>query len=495
VLGAALAVALAIFLIPASAEARSACARSLSKGVVARLCQSGATKASGTRKVTMRATGYWARSKHGILELHGSTPLRTGLSVRVSALRIKGTEIQLLYTHSGGQWLARFSRLKGRGALRGKVVGKWKGKLQVRLRVGHRSIRPTSVTTIVPIPSQLPAPPVSHRIVRTATGGGGCAVPDSTFDSYFEQEGPGWTGGDGTYSTDLPDGRVAWTFGDSYLGNLASDGSRPASSPMVNNAMMVQSGSSFATLVGGSLSQPQSLVSTGESGSWYWPGASAAEGGGLFQFLFKTSRTGPGLWDFKYTGSYLARYSLPGLAVQSVQPVAASDTIQWGVWVLDDSGYTYIYGIEDRGWDKYVHIARVAAGDLAGQWQYYTGSGWSSDPTTSARVLNGASNQYSVVRMNGKYQLVTQAPLGREIYSYSGSSPVGPFAGKTLLYTTPTWGGDSFTYNAVAHPELSGSGQMLISYNVNSSNMADLYSSPELYRPRFVRAGSSCFGS
>jgi Domain of unknown function (DUF5005) len=463
--------------------------------VVGRLCQSGATKASSGRKVTMHATGYWVRTKRGVLELHGSAPLRVGLSVSVKAVRFKGTEIQLLYTRAGGQWLARFSRLKGKGALRGKVVSKWKGKLQVRLRVGHHSLRPTSVTTVKAIPPIGPTLPVSHRIVRFASGGGGCAVPDGSFDSYFEREGPGWTGGDGTYSTDLPDGRVAWTFGDSYVGTLAPDGSRPSNSPLVNNAMMVQSGSSFATLVGGSLSQPQSLVGTGESGSWFWPGASATEGGNLVQFLFKTSRTGPGLWDFQYSGTYLARYSLPGLSLQSVTPVPASDMIQWGVWVLDDGGYTYIYGIEDRGWDKYVHVARVSAGDVSGQWQYYTGTTWSTDPTSSGRLLNGASNQYSVVRMGGKYQLVSQAPLGRDINSYSAPTPVGPFGNKTLLYTTPTWGGDSFTYNAVAHPELSGSGGLLISYNVNSSNMMDLYSSPELYRPRFVRAASSCFGS
>jgi hypothetical protein len=190
----------------------------------------------------------------------------------------------------------------------------------------------------------------------------------------------------------------------------------------------------------------------------------------------------------------MATYSLPGVSLESVTPVAASDTIQWGVWVLGDGGYTYIYGIEDRGWDKYVHVARVPAGNVSGQWEYYTGATWSTDPTSSARLLNGASNQYSVVKIGAKYQLVSQAPLGRGIYSYSAVTPVGPFLNKTLLYTTPDWGSDTFTYNAVAHPELGGNG-LLISYNVNSSNLSDLYSNPEIYRPRFVRAASSCFGA
>jgi len=33
---------------------------------------------------------------------------------------------------------------------------------------------------------------------------------DSTFDSYVTQNGPGWTGADGTYSVVLPDGTNLW---------------------------------------------------------------------------------------------------------------------------------------------------------------------------------------------------------------------------------------------------------------------------------------------
>ena len=275
---------------------------------------------------------------------------------------------------------------------------------------------------------------------------------------------------------------------------MAADGSRPANTPFVHNSMLLQSGVSAATLTGGSSSQPQAVVNTGETTSYYWPGASAVEGGALVQFLLKMRATGSGAWDFAYAGTYMATYSLPGMAPQSVVPVAASDSISWGMWVLDDGGYTYIYGVEDHGWDKYVHVARVPAGSVSGQWQYYTGSGWSTDPTASARLMDGGSNQFSVVKMGGGYQLITQAPLGTDISAYSATSPVGPFGGKKVLYTTPSWGSDTFTYNAVAHPELSGPGGMLISFNVNTNDSSALYSNPEIYRPRFVRAANSCFG-
>ena len=491
---AALAALLAVFVLPASAGASSPCARSLGNGVVARLCQPSAAQTSARHKVVIHATGYRLSSKHGAVELHGTTPLRTGLGVRVNSVRMKGTKIELLYTHSGGEWLVRFSRLKGRGALRGKVASHWTGKrLQVRLHVGHRSLRPTSVKAIVP--PKPPTSPIPPRVPRVPQGGGGCAVPDQNYDQFFQRDGPGWTGGDGTYSVGLPDGRTAWSFGDSFLGSISPDGSRPISSPIVHNSMLIQSGFATATLTGGSPNQAQPLVSTGESNSWYWPGASAVEGGALVQFLAKTRQTGSGLWNFAYSGSYVATYSLPGLSLQSVVPVPASDTIQWGAWVLDDGGYTYIYGIEDRGWDKYVHAARVPAGAVSGQWQYYSGSAWSTDPASSARLMDGGSNQFSVVKMGGGYQLITQAPLGSQISAYGATSPVGPFGNKKVLYTTPSWGPDTFTYNAVAHPDLSGAGDMLISFNVNTNQGSDLYSNPEIYRPRFVRAASSCFGS
>jgi hypothetical protein len=492
-----LAAMLTFALLPASAQASSPCARSLGNGVVARLCQLPATQTSARHKVVIHATGYRLATKRGAAELRGAKPLRTGLPVRVSALRIKGTKIELLYTHNGGEWLVRYSNLKGRGALRGKVSSHWTGsRLQVRLHSGDRSLRPTSVRAIkamvLPTPPTAPIPP---RVPRIAHGGGGCAVPDQNYDNYFQRGGPGWTGGDGTYSVGLPDGRTAWSFGDSYLGTISPDGSRPLSAPIVNNSMLIASASSATTLVGGTPSQPQALVSTGESGSWYWPGASTVEGGTLVQFLSKTRRTGSGLWDFAYAGSYMATYSLPGMSLQSVVPVPASDTIQWGAWTLSDGGYTYIYGIEDRGWDKYVHVARVSAGALSGAWQYYTGSAWSTDPTSSARLMDGASNQFSVVKMGSDYQLISQAPLGSQISSYHATSPVGPFGTKKVLYTTPNWGASTFTYNAVAHPDLSGAGEMLISFNVNTNQGSDLYSNPEIYRPRFVRAASSCFGS
>src|SRR4051794_36790410 len=285
VLAAALAAALTVLLLPAPARAASPCAHTLGNGVVARLCQSGATKASAPRKVTMRATGYWVSAKRGAVELHGSAPLRTGLAVAVKAARFKGAQIQLLYARGGDQWLVRFSRLKGRGALKGKVLSHFKGKLSVRLKQGRHSIKPTSVRQVKRAVVPGLDSPLQNRmrsLFLDSNGGSGCASPDVDYDNFWSRSGPGWTGSDTAYSTLLPDGRVTWLFGDTYLGGVNPDGTRPANSPMVRNSMVVQTGGNISTLTGNG---PSAFVNPPDGQGWYWPGAQTVEGGKLKVFF------------------------------------------------------------------------------------------------------------------------------------------------------------------------------------------------------------------
>src|SRR5260370_30507887 len=54
----------------------------------------------------------------------------------------------------------------------------------------------------------------------TLTGTPSPGTIDSTFDAYTTQNGPGWTGADGTYSLPLPDGTNLWMWSDSYIGTV-----------------------------------------------------------------------------------------------------------------------------------------------------------------------------------------------------------------------------------------------------------------------------------
>ena len=67
-------------------------------------------------------------------------------------------------------------------------------------------------------------------------------------------------------------------------------------------------------------------------------------------------------------------------------------------------------------------------------------------------------------------------------------SPYGEFTNKTTLfdhdsvYTVPGSGNNS--YNAKAHPALSGPGELIVSYNVNGD---ECFTYGDIYHPRFLR--------
>lgn len=337
------------------------------------------------------------------------------------------------------------------------------------------------------------------------TTGSAPAVPDVAFDQLFERygdSGQGWAGADSTYSVPLPDGRVVWIFSDTFLGTVNPDHSRPANAPFINNSYIVQQAARLSTLYGGTPSNPASLVSpSANDGSWYWMGDATVEGNSLRQFLLHFQRTGSGIFDFAQIGTDVATFALPDLTLTAISPTAAGFTptptgshVTYGSAIMEDGAYTYLYGVEDLGFYKYCHLARAQAGNVLGPWQFYTGTGWSDDPLSSARLLVGIANEYSVTRTRNGYVLITQDyGIGKNVMMYQAVAPEGPWQSGSgqVVYTTPEsgqLGGNLYTYNSHAHPEFSNLGQMLISYDVNSFNVADVYANVDNYRPRFIRA-------
>jgi hypothetical protein len=61
-----------------------------------------------------------------------------------------------------------------------------------------------------------------------------------------------------------------------------------------------------------------------------------------------------------------------------------------------------------------------------------------------------------------------------------------PFTGRTHVWSAPETGGNLFAYNAHAHPELGSANRFVVSYNVHSFALADVYANVTDYRPRFL---------
>lgn len=336
------------------------------------------------------------------------------------------------------------------------------------------------------------------------------AGPDTRLDGEFihyadDHTSPDdWTGADSTYSAPLPGDRDLWIFSDTFLGTVSPDGSRPPNTPLIHNSFVLADPRSLRTITGGTRAAPRALMPAPGSAHWYWSRDGMVLGGRLDVIYSEFTKTGSGAQDARWYRNVLVQYSLGDLSRPAdVLPLPSRDDVSWGAWLMRSHGYTYIYGTEDRGARKYLHLARVPGDNLTGPWQFLAAEGrWSARESASARLTGtpgssiDVSNELSVVRHGRVFVLVTQdmsAPLSAGIDLAYSCSPTGPFVDQTRAYTAPETGAagsyhdaNVYSYNPHEHPELDRGDRLVISYNVNSLVNSDLYRKASIYRPRFI---------
>lgn len=322
--------------------------------------------------------------------------------------------------------------------------------------------------------------------------------PEAYFSGLFIRDCCGFTGGDGTYSVLLPDGRNVWIFGDTFLGTVNRDKTRPRQSPIyIRNSFVVQEGDSLSTLHQKISGRDASMVipPVGVDGEympedsiWFWPGDGLIEDGRLKVFMSLFSQQDTGMWGFIWEGTWLATYTLPGIVEESLVeiPYGSISGIHLGHAIMEETDYTYVYGARDGK----PHAARYPAGNVDGPWEFYTGSQWSSEPSHAGPMGSmHASEQFTVLKIKEKYVYVTQMEeFSRDICSFTSDTPWGPWENRSLLYTTPIPGEDKnlITYNALLHPQFPDKERILMSYNMNSFELGDHFRNADIYRPRFV---------
>ncbi len=313
------------------------------------------------------------------------------------------------------------------------------------------------------------------------------AQPSRSDDARFEVSGPGWIGGDSTYSVQLPDERTLWLFSDSLIGTIDSSGTPAPGLTMVHNALVAEDDAGrLSTLV---REGPESFFPDPGETSYYWVQDAKVEGGELLVFLSLTKQVGE--HGFEWERNTLARVALPELTVTEIDEQGFEGPVAWGAGLMTTPTHTWVYGIEDLGEDKYLHLARVPAGSLAdhSRWEYFDDGQWRDRSTESSRLTAGVANEISVSPYRDGYLMIssdTSAPFSPRINAWTACSPTGPWEDPQTIYETPETGGDHFTYNAHGHPELSEDGSLLISYNVNTFNFDELMSNPRIYRPKFI---------
>ncbi len=333
----------------------------------------------------------------------------------------------------------------------------------------------------------------------------------------------GWTGSDGIYSiplneydapSDNPAGKQLIVFSDTFIGDVDSTGKR-LNTKMVNNTLaLLQSNKpdsiEFFWRKNANNTPASAFVPetpNANPGDWYWLMDGISLNDTIYVFALRLNSTSGGL-GFEVNGVSLLKFNLDDEDfIKNVQqfdtPLYYKDTTaNWDI-VLGQAvmpmtnvsgnpgadGYIYIYGPRSGSSDKQLVAARVLPENIEdfGKWQYWNGTNWGSEIKDCASLTKGISQEFSVTPLNnGKYLLVFQT--GNSVALQEGQSALGPFGVTQIIYNCPEvlLDPDVFVYNAKAHPNLSYTKKLLISYNVNSYSFTDHFANADIYRPRFI---------
>ena len=345
-------------------------------------------------------------------------------------------------------------------------------------------------------------------------GDGATVYRDLTYWHLFASHTKGWNGGDGVYSTTLPDGNSFWSFGDSFFGLVSEMRDRKCPNNLPRNAAMIQTGEESCDdflvlneyvstdpnnrelyykgktwLRHPDASKSQAEIDRGETDSdiFYWPGDATVikrDGKTILQVLFGACddhmvRSETSMAEYDLTGKpgdgqYMNLIKL----YKDVVPYSAG----YGSGILEaPDGHTYLYSTIGTGWmGAWAIVARSETYDLLSEWEYYIKSengewNWQKEiPTEEEMRRSGISNgdwvtEPSVFMYGDYYYMVTQDMTNGKIYIMQAEQPYGPFKNRKALYEVPIE--HSATYNAFIHPQLSRTGELVISYNMNPADI------------------------
>lgn len=272
-----------------------------------------------------------------------------------------------------------------------------------------------------------------------------------------------WSGGDAALSLRLPDGRLLWLFGDSFVGDVTPEGRRASGTTIVRNAALISDGTCVTAVTPGRATLP------GRGGTWLWPTSmvltrTAPDGTATVAvFAQRMASTGTGAWSFRRVGASVATVTVrPGASarVTSVRDLPRSSVL-WGAAAVTHAGVTYVYGTravdEPLVFGRELLVARSRTPDVRdpAAWTYRTADGWSADARDAVAVVparTGVSTNPAVVFRDGRFRIVTkpQEFLDDRVVVMSSPTPYGPWASRTLFRSPSTESTPTYAPTVVA---------------------------------------------
>ncbi|RMH00905.1 MAG: DUF4185 domain-containing protein [Planctomycetota bacterium] len=352
------------------------------------------------------------------------------------------------------------------------------------------------------------------------------AEPAPDWTAVFDRD-HGWTGADGIYSIPLDgderigaDGRTFWVFSDTFIGDVDAQGNRLPGTVLVNNTVAFLPGRAgpapdqIVFAWGGTPTAPAAMfvpdTPHAAADDFYWLKDGIAIGDRLHLFAGRFNKNPP---PFSRRGVSLITIPLDDRppfprASQRETPFWRDETpgrgqLALGGAILDNSpeagapqpdGFVYVYGVQEDPLNKKAIVARVPRADFArfDRWRFWDGGGWSPNFDDSRPVASRISTEMSVTPLpDGRFLMVFMLDtISRHVAVRTAPAPEGPWSDFTIVYTAPVRPDPPglFTYHAKAHPHLSEPGELLISYNVNTTgSFWDHFRYADIYRPRFIR--------
>ena len=258
---------------------------------------------------------------------------------------------------------------------------------------------------------------------------------------------------------------------------------------MIRNSAVIQDGTRLTTLANGTAQAPDAFLRPGDgSDDWYWPAGGVAQGDEIALFMGRVRETATGSpgWNFTGAGSDLVMVDAKTMAPTSTTPLPGGDGMVWGAATLQSGDHTYVYGFEqgDDPLERDAHVARVPNGQLGhAPLEYWDGAAWTSDAAKSAPIAGGLSNQFNVVALpDGRFAMLSQQlMLGRGLEARTSDTPTGPWSAPKVVDEGPELAPGVISYNAMAHPQFTNDGQLLVGWNKNRPDVL-VGSEPDLQR-------------
>jgi hypothetical protein len=215
------------------------------------------------------------------------------------------------------------------------------------------------------------------------------------YQAMFDTRGPLWDDADGAFAVDLHDGRRLWLFGDTYVGPSDATTILPGFR-FLRNTIAIEHGGCFEFRTGGVFAAVDYLPNPAP-GEWYWPMDGVVDPvAGVVRLSAMRVENVPGepcCFSFRVISNDIVTLDLHSLAYLGSAPMPAAGGVRWGTSMIDDDPtWLYIYG---NNANNQRYAARTTRAHLLdGQWQYSTGTGWTTNPTAMRPMLfRTADNQ------------------------------------------------------------------------------------------------------